>query len=114
VGSVWSIPRIPCQLVPIGVGIVRYISFSNADHLSSHSTLKVTKVNTWGLVYHFQGSDDTLKPILFAAHQGDISISCIFVIQLNRSLVDVVPVNPDTVDQWAHPPYSGYFDGMYC
>ena len=24
---------------------------------------------------------------------------------------DVVPVNPDTVDEWTHPPYSGYFDG---
>ena len=26
-------------------------------------------------------------------------------------LVDVVPVNPDTVDEWTHPPFSGYFDG---
>lgn len=25
--------------------------------------------------------------------------------------LDVVPVNPTTVDQWIHPPYSGYFDG---
>ena len=24
---------------------------------------------------------------------------------------DVVPVNPDTVDKWIHPPYSGHFDG---
>lgn len=24
---------------------------------------------------------------------------------------DVVPVDPNTVDQWTHPPYSGYFDG---
>ena len=23
----------------------------------------------------------------------------------------MVPVNPDTVDKWAHPPFSGYFDG---
>ncbi|KAG6897438.1 hypothetical protein C0992_001599, partial [Termitomyces sp. T32_za158] len=23
----------------------------------------------------------------------------------------VVPVNPETVDEWTHPPYSGYFDG---
>lgn len=26
--------------------------------------------------------------------------------------IDVVPVNPDTVDEWTHPPYSGYYDGM--
>ncbi|KAF7971934.1 hypothetical protein HWV62_19379 [Athelia sp. TMB] len=58
-----------------------------------HSTLKVTMVNTWGLVYHWQGSDADLKPILLAAHQ------------------DVVPVHPNTVDKWKFPPYSGHFDG---
>ena len=26
--------------------------------------------------------------------------------------IDVVPVNPDTVDEWKYPPYSGYYDGM--
>lgn len=39
--------------------------------VSSHSTLVLTKVNTYGLVYHWQGSDSGLKPILMAAHQGD-------------------------------------------
>jgi Gly-Xaa carboxypeptidase len=58
-----------------------------------HSNLKLTKVNTYGLVFHWQGSDTGLNPILLAAHQ------------------DVVPVHPSTVDQWTHPPYSGYFDG---
>ena len=24
---------------------------------------------------------------------------------------DVVPVNPDTIDEWTFPPYSGHFDG---
>ncbi|KIJ32588.1 hypothetical protein M422DRAFT_265612 [Sphaerobolus stellatus SS14] len=32
------------------------------------------------------------KPLLLAAHQ------------------DIVPVDPRTVDQWVHPPYSGYFE----
>lgn len=58
-----------------------------------HSHLKLTKVNTYGLVYHWQGSNSGLKPILMAAHQ------------------DVVPVHPNTVDEWKYPPYSGYFDG---
>ncbi|KAF9646522.1 carboxypeptidase S, partial [Thelephora ganbajun] len=58
-----------------------------------HSTLSLTKVNTWGLVYVWPGSDESLKPVLFAAHQ------------------DVVPVNPDTVDEWEYPPYSGHYDG---
>ena len=25
---------------------------------------------------------------------------------------DVVPVNPQSVDEWTHPPFSGHFDGM--
>ncbi|KAF9530344.1 carboxypeptidase S [Crepidotus variabilis] len=58
-----------------------------------HTTLIQTKVNTYGLVYEWQGSDPSLKPILLAAHQ------------------DVVPVEPLTVGKWTHPPYSGYFDG---
>ena len=24
---------------------------------------------------------------------------------------DVVPVNPNTVEEWTHPPFSGHFDG---
>lgn len=58
-----------------------------------HESLKLTKVNTYGLLYEWKGSDDTLKPLLLAAHQ------------------DVVPVDQTSVDQWTHPPYSGYFDG---
>lgn len=26
-------------------------------------------------------------------------------------LLDVVPVEPSTVDQWEHPPFSGFNDG---
>ncbi|EIM87284.1 carboxypeptidase S [Stereum hirsutum FP-91666 SS1] len=61
----------------------------------THATAKLTKVHTYGLVYHWQGSDSSLKPALLTAHQ------------------DVVPVHPDTVDEWVHPPYSGYYDGEY-
>ncbi|VDB87986.1 unnamed protein product [Peniophora sp. CBMAI 1063] len=60
-----------------------------------HSTLKLTKVNTWGLVYEWKGTDADLKPLLLAAHQ------------------DVVPVEQGTVNQWDHPPFSGFFDGEY-
>ncbi|KAJ7245152.1 carboxypeptidase S [Mycena haematopus] len=58
-----------------------------------HSTLSLTKVNTYGLLFEWTGSDKSLKPILLAAHQ------------------DVVPVEPKTYGEWTHPPYSGYFDG---
>lgn len=25
---------------------------------------------------------------------------------------DVVPVDPTTVEEWTHPPYSGHYDGQ--
>ncbi|KIK51550.1 hypothetical protein GYMLUDRAFT_181309 [Collybiopsis luxurians FD-317 M1] len=62
--------------------------------LWTHSVLELEKVNTYGLLYTWQGSDTSLKPALLMAH------------------FDVVPVNPDTVSEWTYPPYSGYFDGM--
>ncbi|KAJ6621352.1 hypothetical protein B0H10DRAFT_2163162 [Mycena sp. CBHHK59/15] len=58
-----------------------------------HASLSLTKVNTYGLLYEWTGSDKSLKPVLLAAHQ------------------DVVPVEPMTYGEWTHPPYSGYFDG---
>ncbi|KAK0533437.1 hypothetical protein OC842_002978 [Tilletia horrida] len=50
------------------------------------------KVGGVGLLYTWPGSDKSLKPLILAAHQ------------------DVVPVDPQTVDQWIHPPFSGFFD----
>jgi len=58
-----------------------------------HKHLELTKVNTYGLVYRWEGSDDSLKPILLMGHQ------------------DVVPVNEGTISEWIHGPFSGYFDG---
>jgi hypothetical protein len=37
--------------------------------------LEVTKVNTYGLVFHWKGSDASLKPLLLAAHQGEYSFT---------------------------------------
>ncbi|KAL5537057.1 hypothetical protein ACEPAF_880 [Sanghuangporus sanghuang] len=59
-----------------------------------HSFLKVTKVNTYGLIYEWEGSDQSLKPLLLTAHQ------------------DVVPIEPTTVGGWLHPPFSGFYDGQ--
>ncbi|EJD07384.1 Zn-dependent exopeptidase [Fomitiporia mediterranea MF3/22] len=60
-----------------------------------HSNLSVTKVNSFALIFHWQGSDKSLKPILLTSHQ------------------DVVPVDPETASQWVHPPFSGHFDGEW-
>ncbi|OAX39812.1 carboxypeptidase S [Rhizopogon vinicolor AM-OR11-026] len=59
-----------------------------------YGSLNVTKVNTYGLVFHWQGST-TAKPYLLTAHQ------------------DVVPVESQTIKDWKHDPYSGYYDGTW-
>ncbi|EMG45935.1 CPS1 Carboxypeptidase S [Candida maltosa Xu316] len=57
--------------------------------------LEVTKVNTYGLVYHWKGSDKKLKPLLLTAHQ------------------DTVPIQKDTLGDWTYPPLEGHYDGEY-
>ncbi|KAJ5930469.1 hypothetical protein N7466_005962 [Penicillium verhagenii] len=58
-----------------------------------HSFAEVDHINRLGLVFTFQGTDTTRKPILFMAHQ------------------DVVPI--DDPSDWTHPPFEGYFDGEW-
>lgn len=57
--------------------------------------LQVEKVNTYGLVYTWKGSNKNLKPSMFIAHQ------------------DVVPVQKETLKDWTYPPFDGYYDGTY-
>ncbi|KAJ4355041.1 hypothetical protein N0V85_009570, partial [Neurospora sp. IMI 360204] len=60
-----------------------------------HSKLQVDKVNTHGLLYTWEGSNKDFKPTLLMAHQ------------------DTVPVPPETIPAWTHPPWSGEYDGKY-
>lgn len=60
-----------------------------------HAELKLEKVNTFGLLYTWEGSDESLKPLVLMAHQ------------------DVVPVPQSTVEAWTHGPWSGHFDGQF-
>ncbi len=53
------------------------------------SLLTLEKINTYSLLYKWQGSNPELKPILLMAHQ------------------DVVPVDPLTLPGWEHPPFEG-------
>ncbi|KAK8090643.1 peptidase family M20/M25/M40 [Apiospora phragmitis] len=57
-----------------------------------HKTLKLDKINTHGLLYTWQGSNKSLKPLVLMAHQ------------------DVVPVAEATIGQWTYPPFSGYYE----
>lgn len=60
-----------------------------------HEHLELVKVNTYGLVYYWKGSDHKLKPVMLAGHQ------------------DVVPVQTETLHQWTYPPFDGHYDGTY-
>lgn len=50
-------------------------------------------MNSLGLLYTWKGSDDSLKPILFTAHQ------------------DVVPAGPP--EKWTYSPFEAHFDGQF-
>ncbi|CAH6721613.1 carboxypeptidase S [[Candida] jaroonii] len=58
-----------------------------------YDKLEVVKVNTYGLVFIWKGSDESLKPVMLCAHQ------------------DVVPIQKDTLDDWSYPPLEGHYDG---
>src|SRR6184192_3517257 len=54
-----------------------------------HAALKVEKVNGYGLLYEWTGSDPGLAPLVLLAHQ------------------DVVPIEPGTEGRWTEPPFEG-------
>ena len=54
------------------VGIIKFDVFRGSSFIFSYESLNVTKVNTYGLIFHWQGST-TAKPYLLAAHQGCFS-----------------------------------------
>ncbi len=54
-----------------------------------HQHLKKELINENALLYTWQGSDPSLEPVLFSAHQ------------------DVVPVDPANRSLWSHDPFSG-------
>ncbi|KAJ1538601.1 hypothetical protein HK405_013659, partial [Cladochytrium tenue] len=54
-----------------------------------HKKLTLEVVNRYSLVYTWQGSDSSLKPLMLTAH------------------LDTVPVPAETLDRWTYPPFSG-------
>lgn len=88
------------ELGPIGVDdrwnvffeIEKYIK---AKYRTVLENVKLDHANTHGLILTWEGSvpASEAKPILMLAHQ------------------DVVPVLADTVSDWTHPPYEGFYDG---
>ena len=54
-----------------------------------HERAEKTIINGYSLVYRIDGSDPSLKPVLFMGH------------------MDVVPVDQITLDGWTHDPFAG-------
>ena len=54
-----------------------------------HASLTRETVNAYSLLYTWEGTDPSLKPILISAH------------------IDVVPVEPGTENDWDYSPFSG-------
>lgn len=54
-----------------------------------HKKLIVEKINTYSLLYTWEGSDKSIKPIILTAH------------------LDVADVEKQTLSQWRHEPFSG-------
>lgn len=54
-----------------------------------HATLKREVIGDYSLLYSWKGSDSSRQPILLMSH------------------IDVVPVDPATLEGWEHPPFGG-------
>ena len=68
------------------LGLHRYL----ADQFPLvHARLKRETVGDFSLLYTWEGSEPTRKPVLLLAH------------------MDVVPVEPGTEDKWNYPPFAG-------
>ncbi|SCU96808.1 LAMI_0F07822g1_1 [Lachancea mirantina] len=70
----------------------KFHQYLNSTFPTLHDVVRLEKIDRVGLLYTWEGSNPDLKPLLLMAHQ------------------DVVPVEPETVNKWAHPPFGGYYD----
>jgi len=60
-----------------------------------HAELQQESVNTYSLLYTWQGTDEALDPLVLMAH------------------MDVVPVEPGTEGDWQQSPFEGFVDDEY-
>lgn len=86
--AVRPVPRLPPGYLSLSVGCP---SEANA-HVRRFSHAHVETVNGYSLLVTLQGSTGAM-PVMLTGHQ------------------DVV-VASSALDQWVHPPFEGYFDGV--
>lgn len=93
VGDDWpTVTQDPARWEKVFAPFHDYLRTSFPRIYADGSPIKLERVNEWGLVYTFPGSNESLAPLVLMAHQ------------------DVVPVEPETIPSWTHPPFSGFID----
>lgn len=71
------------------------VEFIETDYPLMDSLLNKIDVGPFNKVWKWAGSNPKLAPVLLISH------------------LDVVPVEPVTMDEWTHPPFSGTFNEGY-
>jgi carboxypeptidase PM20D1 len=71
------------------------LKFLETTYPTFHQVAQKEIVSTHTLLYTWEGSDTSLKPVMYMGH------------------MDVVPIERATEEQWIHPPFSGVIeDGL--
>lgn len=76
-----------------GGAFTDFHDFLQSAYPLTHRHASRTVVNDYSLVYHLEGSDSSLDPVLFMSH------------------MDVVPIDEISRDEWTHPPFGGTVEG---
>ncbi|SPO32129.1 probable CPS1 - Gly-X carboxypeptidase YSCS precursor [Ustilago trichophora] len=96
VGDEWpTVKQDPARWEAVFAPFHDYLRSSFPLIYAADSPIKLERVNEWGLVYTLPGSNASLPPLVLMAHQ------------------DVVPVEPETISSWTHPPFSGFIDNEH-
>lgn len=69
-----------------------FLTFLEDSYPQVHRVMTRNLMDQKTPLYTWQGSDQSLRPVLLAAHY------------------DVVPIAFDSIDDWVHPPFSGAID----
>jgi len=78
-----------------GAPFVQLASYLRDLYPLTHAALDLERVNTYTLLFRWQGSNPDLQPALFMSH------------------TDVVPVEGAALEAWTHPPYAGVIEDGY-
>lgn len=77
------------EAIPDSTAFFGFHRFLQETFPLTHATLSLEKINTYSLLYKWEGSDASKKPIILMSHQ------------------DVVPVDQPTLGDWEAGPFEG-------